>query len=79
MSLSKDLTTIQPTQLYYGGDDMDKWIPVSEKLPEEEYKIYIITTKNGLASARIFVNGSNYWKENVIAWMPLPKPYKENN
>ena len=63
------------------------WIPVSEKLPEED-KIVIASTdyfavfpesrytKDGWEWA--YESGSDYWEElaHVIAWMPLPAPYK---
>lgn len=66
-----------------------KWIPVSERLPEE-YKTVIASTKyNVYSEARLtkedgwewaYESGADYWEEieDVIAWMPLPEPYKEN-
>lgn len=51
------------------------WIPVTERLPEER-GYYLTTTKNGEVYC-------DYWDEDnfnrtelVIAWMPLPEPYK---
>ena len=51
------------------------WIPVSERLPEER-GYYLTTTKTGEVYC-------DYWDEDnfnrtelVIAWMPLPEPYK---
>lgn len=56
-----------------------QWIPCSERLPEE-YAQYLICYEDG----ECFV----YWledadwargvieKEHIVAWMPLPKPYK---
>ena len=56
-----------------------RWIPCSERLPEE-YAQYLICYEDG----ECFV----YWledadwargvieKEHIIAWMPLPEPYK---
>ena len=56
-----------------------QWIPCSERLPEE-YAQYLICYEDG----ECFV----YWledadwargvieKEHIIAWMPLPEPYK---
>lgn len=58
------------------------WIPVSERLPER-YKEVIITdieTSDTYLSRYI---GNRYWecdnglfKDRIIAWMPLPEPYK---
>ena len=76
----------------YGG----KWIPVSERLPEDgidvlvyfEYYRYgnynrlfqtmgISYTYNGEWSG--FVNDQSGWNQlRIIAWMPLPEPYREN-
>ena len=82
------------------------WIPVSERLPEDE-KEYLVTlekvygtheTLYGIANYLKF-GDAGYWNEKkygylewdkysdghggtkmykVIAWMPLPEPYKED-
>ena len=82
------------------------WIPVSERLPEDE-KEYLVTLEKvygtpeklyGIANYLKF-GDAGYWKEKkygylewdkysdghggtkmykVIAWMPLPEPYKED-
>jgi hypothetical protein len=59
------------------------WIPCSERLPEKEV-VYIITVHY---NDRIFITFDNFcsykhgWKEwsnqEVLAWMPLPEPYRE--
>ena len=65
-----------------------KWIPVSERLPEEN-KTVIASTKYGVyPEARYtkedgwewaYESGADYWVEleYVTAWMPLPEPYRE--
>ena len=65
----------------------NRWIPCSEKLPEEGDH-YICTCKDGYRTMVTYVKWQNklkrwdltgarsYWK--VIAWMPLPEPYKES-
>lgn len=60
-----------------------RWIPCSERLPETEDKVLCCTaTKKGgknivigyyMATMKYWVCGMN---SNVIAWMPLPEPYK---
>ena len=59
-----------------------KWIPISEKLPEDaEPVLCAVTTQAGLRTMHIgFYN--NYGKKwhagkgsNVVAWMPLPEIY----
>ena len=69
------------------------WIPCSERLPEKE-GAYITTLSGTLVGENALLVGWSYfesdcweefgnshWEEdefNVIAWMPLPEPYKEN-
>jgi len=65
------------------------WIPVSERLPEksDRYLAYIVNRKDDklqyIMTCDYLVDG--YWNwfpdaesasDNVIAWMPLPEPYK---
>ena len=66
----------------------ERWIPVSERLPKD--KTYVLTTikiPNRIAHVRSgwyeggFIHNDNgdVWKATdmeVIAWMPLPDPYK---
>lgn len=70
-----------------------KWIPVTEKLPETEkwpnWGEYLTCDKDGYISVTHWADGwscsmmrdgSIYRKHeynDVVAWMPLPKPYKE--
>lgn len=62
------------------------WIPVSEKLPEEGKEV-LTCSNGGFIEIQSFENshGNIYWEnkngdwtdiDEVIAWMPLPKPYK---
>jgi len=55
-----------------------KWIPVSELLPEENEEV-LVTFKSDdeirVYNCKYFDN-SPWWKNYVIAWMPLPEPYK---
>lgn len=61
--------------------EADRWIPVTERLPEEGNKAYLTTVdygNGGIASCqRFFYNDEIGWNDDcVIAWKPLPKPYE---
>lgn len=55
-----------------------KWIPVSERLPEEP-NVYTVTDGNGNVVRSVFYNNETsreYWRRCVKAWMPL-EPYRK--
>lgn len=70
----KALPSTQPEQ---------RWIPVSERLPEEmgTYMTTIDYGEHGLATGQRYYYGRGLkWNDEcVIAWMPLPEPYKEES
>ena len=58
-----------------------KWIPVSERLPEKGNQSYLVTVEYGegiiCSCQRFFFNDAIGWNDDcVIAWQPLPEPYK---
>jgi hypothetical protein len=68
--------------------EQTRWIPCSERLPEEDGD-YLVTTKwKGSYSGNVYIEThvayyrkkSKEWDYvDIIAWMPLPEPYKEEN
>ena len=59
-----------------------RWIPVGERLPENKQRV-LVTRKSGAIG---YITWNTWWNEQrsypidkVIAWMPLPEPYKEEN
>lgn len=68
--------------------DEPHWIPVTERLPEGIDQAIVQT--NGGAIHEAFYKGKNdyghevwmrldgdiYWDDEVVAWMPLPEPFK---
>lgn len=60
----KQLPSAQPEQ---------RWIPVSERLPEKGF--ILVTYKDG--DVDLLQQPTAYRRYDIIAWMPLPEPYKE--
>lgn len=70
-----------------------EWIPVTERLPKRgELVLVTYKTTNKIHLCKYFDDDSKnswwsyvddccVWNDEVIAWMPLPKPYEkgENN
>lgn len=54
-----------------------RWIPVSKKLPDDSTVVFYTDNKGETGIIC-------YWEdlpqefEDIIAWMPLPEPYKED-
>lgn len=68
----------------------DKWIPCSERLPSEDGNAYIVTHYCPLINSRrtriayCYANKDGVWSDTpkgyeVVAWMPLPMPYREES
>lgn len=59
------------------------WIPVSERLPKKEGYFFVTDEAAGMAETLIdkYIrcdDGEWVWlySQHVVAWMPLPEPYK---
>ena len=68
------LPLVTPTQ---------NWIPVSERLPEKDVEV-LATTEWGEVTIAMYCvtdwliheGDTNAETDEIVAWMPLPKPYK---
>lgn len=81
-----DILTKMSTNHFYGHREQkafklgaealtQRWIPVTERLPEEDGR-YLITGKRGTVYSLEYED--KRWDGGIepIAWMPLPTPYK---
>lgn len=65
------------------SENPNKWIPVSERLPEENITVIGTTKIDDIYKTELYDDcGEKKWYANgnfdvpIIAWMPLPQPYK---
>lgn len=68
--------------------DMPKWIPCSERMPETGTSVLMASRQGWVAEGEYkgILDGCHLWTEymwrasltngEIIAWMPLPKPYE---
>lgn len=55
----------------------DRWIPITERKPEEDGE-YLFSIRSSLGDYVMegWVRDGEYRLYDVVAWMPLPKPYE---
>ena len=73
-------------QALSSSENPNKWIPCSERLPEE-HKEVLTCSLGGFIEIQSYEDGcGGYWENQkgdwsdiceVVAWMPLPEPYKQ--
>lgn len=56
-------------------DAEPQWIPCSERLPRRGQKV-LVCTKEIIAIDNLEQIGWRVYRDDVIAWMPLPNPYE---
>ena len=79
------LRTIETDTAYECGKHANKWILVSERLPEVGMSVLGITVFDDIYVTDLYdICGNKKWYANgcydvpIVAWMPLPQPYKES-
>ena len=54
-----------------------KWTSVHDKLPEEGHSYLVCLEDGDIFEDDYYSYGWDDWGDEVVAWMPLPEPYKE--
>lgn len=67
-------------QLYNVMKYSNKWIPVEERLPEVNW-FYTVCFDDGFITTVEFDGDWILWADatEVVAWMPLPEPYRKED
>lgn len=63
------------------NNDFGKWIPCSEKLPKDNTDVIVCFYSGTVTEMRYWGNGIfqgiyEHTAKTIVAWMPLPEPYK---
>lgn len=59
----------------------DGWIPCSKRMPEKNTPVLVVDSQGRVCIREFIMKSKNFneWskgKIDVVAWQPLPKPYK---
>lgn len=58
----------------------DKWIPVSDRVPEDDRLVIVCTESGQVYTDYYFDDQSDYWRlAKIIAWQDLPRAYKKED
>ena len=75
-----DAEGIEALEMAIKALEQTRWIPVSERLPEEDGMYLISTCMNCIDTCLFYKDDDEYlwvdYEESVIAWMPLPESYR---
>ena len=77
-------------EMVENATSQNKWIPVSEELPKEFEDVICSTNKSEIFIATYLEkmndgtdcfddNDGMMWEGDIIAWQPLPEPYRESD
>ena len=94
MSKEETIKTLKKLKSFHNGSygtaideaikalEQTKWIPTSEKLPEDYIHVLCQFTLGGMGECYLahglfhIVGGVRLSHDEIIAWMSLPQPYK---
>ena len=76
-----DMLTVFSVILQMIGLEENKWIPCSEKMPEDNTDVIVRFYSGTVTEMRYWGNGIfqgiyEHTAKTIVAWMPLPEPYK---
>lgn len=77
-------------KIIYGQPKVGEWIPCSERLPDKEYDTVLVFLDTNIFDIAVWHSQHGFrpwyaahyessppeWDGNVIAWQPLPEPWK---
>ena len=60
-------------------DEKGEWIPVSKKLPDVPQRYLVYTKEDDVITDLFMENGKFMLGDDIIAWQPLPEPYRKGD
>ena len=74
--------TVEAIEMGIHALEETKWIPCSEKMPEDNTDVIVCFYSGTVTEMRYWGNGIfqgiyEHTAKTIVAWMPLPEPYKE--
>ena len=83
--IQNDIDALMQLPLAQPEQPEQRWIPCSERLPEIDELVLVTDDSGGVKTVDVDRCGQYecsekrfwYYTQNVVAWMPLPDPWKE--
>ena len=79
--LSEAMETLARLEDAEDTNVLSRWIPCSERLPEDNTEVIVCFYSGTVTEMRYWGNGIfqgiyEHTTKVIVAWMPLPEPYK---